>query len=384
MSALRVLITTRKLGRRSGSELYVWDLATGLLERGHTPIVYSARLGPLAAELREQTVPIVDDLGKIAMPPDIIHGQGNHDLITALLRFPDTPAIRICHGWNDVSPPPPFPRLRCFVAVDYTVRDHLLFEWGIPEDKVRVQLNFADVRRFQPRAPLPSRPARALVFSNNAREHLWAIQQACARLGITVEAVGESVGASTSHPEALLGDYDLVFAKGRCAIEALVTGTAVVLCDAAGVGPMVTSVELDRLRRLNFGLRTLRAQVLPEVIARELARYDPEDAALVSQLVRTTAGRDVAVGSMIALYDEVIETYRRDGGTDPRLDLQATALYLAALDRGQLEALASPRPTHALIRRLYRASRWLPGLRKLVRRPAVERLIHATRWRFRS
>ena len=39
----------------------------------------------------------------------------------------------------------------------------------------------------------------------------------------------------------LTGDYDLVFAKARCALEAMAVGAAVVLCDTHGLGPMVTS-----------------------------------------------------------------------------------------------------------------------------------------------
>jgi hypothetical protein len=50
MDELRVVITNTKLSRRSGSELSVWDLATALLDRGHTPIVYSPRPGLLATE----------------------------------------------------------------------------------------------------------------------------------------------------------------------------------------------------------------------------------------------------------------------------------------------------------------------------------------------
>jgi hypothetical protein len=57
----------------------------------------------MAVESRERTVPVVDDLGKIAVAPDIIHGQSNHELITALLRFPATRAIRICHSWKEAT-----------------------------------------------------------------------------------------------------------------------------------------------------------------------------------------------------------------------------------------------------------------------------------------
>src|SRR5438128_9049089 len=50
-------------------------------------------------------------------------------------------------------------------------------------------------------------------------------------------------------------------------------------------GPMVTTAALDRLRALNFGIRTLREPLVPEVLAREIARYDPADAAQVSRRI---------------------------------------------------------------------------------------------------
>jgi len=147
---------------------------------------------------------------------------------------------------------------------------------------------------------------------------------------------------------------------------------------------MVTSAELDRLQRLNFVLQTLQEPVTPDAIAHELGRDDPQDAALVSQRLRTTAGRDAALASMIALYKDVIEAHRQDGAYDPRLDLQAVALYLQALASTRSEALRSLCLTCALLRRIHRSSRWLPGLRGLMRLPAVERVVHAAHWNFKS
>src|SRR4029450_6690764 len=96
--SLRILITNAWLSGRSGSELYVSDLATALLRRGHTPIVYSPVLGPLAAELRAATIPVVDDLSNVATVPDLIPGHHNHEIMTALLQFPGVPAVRVCQG----------------------------------------------------------------------------------------------------------------------------------------------------------------------------------------------------------------------------------------------------------------------------------------------
>ena len=98
-ASLRILLTNNTLGARGGSELYVRDLALALMRRGHFPVAYSTVLGDVAAELREATVPVVDDLRALNMPPDVIHGQHHLDAMTAMLQFPEVPAIYVCHGW---------------------------------------------------------------------------------------------------------------------------------------------------------------------------------------------------------------------------------------------------------------------------------------------
>src|SRR5581483_9053651 len=162
-------------------------------DRGITPIAYSAHLGEVAEELRRLTVPVIDDLEALASPPDLIHGQHHLETVTALLRFPGVPAVYFCHGWLPWQEMPPrFPRILRYVAVDQTCRDRLVCEHGIPEDRVRVLLNFVDLERFKPRPPLPVRPARALIFSNSANEetHAPAIREACQRAGIALDIVG--------------------------------------------------------------------------------------------------------------------------------------------------------------------------------------------------
>ena len=96
---MRVLITNNTLDTRAGSELYVRDLASALLRRGHNPVAYSTRLGAVAEELRSATIPVIDDLNLLTVPPDIIHGQHHLEAMTAMLHFPDTPAVYFCHGW---------------------------------------------------------------------------------------------------------------------------------------------------------------------------------------------------------------------------------------------------------------------------------------------
>jgi hypothetical protein len=75
MPGLTVLLTNHTLGDRGGSDLFVRDVATSLLARGHRPVVYSPLLGSVAEALRIATVPVTSDLDSLAERPDIIHGQ---------------------------------------------------------------------------------------------------------------------------------------------------------------------------------------------------------------------------------------------------------------------------------------------------------------------
>jgi glycosyltransferase involved in cell wall biosynthesis len=346
---LRVLLTNRILANRTGTELYVRDLAVGLMRHGHAPLVYSPQLGAVADEIRKQTIPVVDDLAKVAHPPDIIHGHHGLETLTALLAFPRVPAVSVCHswiGWPDQ--PVQFPRIRRYLAVDDTCRDRLVTEHAVPPERVDVILNAVDLERFRPRPPLPSRPARALIFSNGSgsnTSNVAAIREACERSGIAVEIAGVQSGRVLDQPEEALGSYDLVFAKGRAALEAAAVGTAVVLCDVAGAGPMVTTGNLVSLRRRNFGIRTLRDALTTETLAREIARYDAADAAEVSRQIRALAGHDALVDHLVAVYRDVLEESAWES-PDAEADLRAAAAYLRRLspklhERDLLRALVA-------------------------------------------
>lgn len=332
LGGLRVLITNRTLSSRTGTELYVRDLAAALLDRGHTPVVYSPLLGDVAREIRATTVAVTDDLATIAEPPDVIHGHHGPETLAALLAFPGVPAVAVCHswvGWPDA--PLRFPRVLRHVAVDHTCRDRLCLEHGIAPERVHVVLNSVDLGRFRLGPPRPARPRRALVFSNAggaAGSHLEPVRQACEAEGIALEVAGAAAGRSLERPEDVLSEFDLVFAKAKAAIEAMAAGAAVVLCDAVGAGPMVTAAELARLRALNFGMRALRQPVTPAVLRREIARYDAVDAAAVTRAIRETAGRDVMVNDLCALYETVIAEHRTAGPADAAGEMRAAATYV--------------------------------------------------------
>ena len=331
---MKVLITNNALAGHGGSETYVRDVAKALLKRGHEPIVYSTLLGEVAHELSAASITVVDDLNRLKTTPDLIHGHHHMETLTALLHFAGVPAIQICHSrslWLEM--PVQFPRILRYVAVDHTCRDRLRAH-GIPEERIRVLFNSVDLEKFRRRShSLPLRPGRALVFSNYAAKntHLRYIREACQHARIELDVIGRGADNPKSQPERLLGDYDLVFAKARCALEAMAVGAAVILCDASGTGPMVDTKNFDELRPLNFGVQTLRDSFDIKIIAREINRYDPQDAAAVSAMVRGVAGHETMVDQLVDLYRKVIEEYRTFGNSDMATEGRAAAAYLRQL-----------------------------------------------------
>lgn len=312
MSRLKVLLTNLTLAGRTGTELYIKDLSLALMKQGCLPFVYSPNLGDLAQQLKNEGVQVLDDLASLKTAPDIIHGHHVLETTAAVLHFNTVPAIFVCHdetAWHDS--PPLLSRVRHYVAVDEGRRNRLLAS-GISESRISLIPNFVDTERFQPRSRLPSNPKTALVFSNYASEetHLAAIRAACERLQIEVDVVGRSSGRSCSSPEAMLANYDLVFATGRGALEAMATGCAVIACDAWGLGSIITMMNVEDLRRMNISRRTLKRPATENLIVGEIQKYDREEAMRLCRHIREVASLHKASGQLLDLYRDVINQHR--------------------------------------------------------------------------
>jgi len=353
--SLRILLTNNTLANKAGSELYVRDLAIELMKRGHRPVAYSSVHGLVAEELRTATIPVIDDLASLGEAPDVIHGQHHLDAMAAMLRFPRTPAVYVCHGWAPWEEQPPlFPTIGRYVAVDDLCRERLLSTPGITGTDIDTIYNFVDLQRFQPRPALPARPGKALVFSNYAADspQLAAIRQACARYGIAqVDVAGVASGNPAHHPESKLPRYDLVFAKARCALEAMAVGCAVIVTDFAGLAGMVSTQNMQAWRQLNFGVRTMQqAHVSEENIFAALSQYDAGDAGKVSQWIRQQADLQHAVDRWEQLYWQISSPEKTPS---PDLLLSAAADYLCSLHeplkrRQEAEASAAQAKTDLL------------------------------------
>jgi glycosyltransferase involved in cell wall biosynthesis len=315
---VRILLSTWSLAQRTGAELHLVELAGALGRLGCDVTIHAVSPGPLAEQVRAEGLTLASRLDGLA-PPDLICAHTAPALIEALLAFPAAPALQVIHDATaPLDAPYPFHRVQRHLAVDRRCLGRIAAA-GIEAERQAMLLNFVDLERFRPRPPLPERPRRALVFSNYAQEGpaLAAIRTACSRAGLELEVVGLGVGAVSAAPERLLGQYDIVFAKARAAIEAMATGCAVVLCDFAGLGPMVTRGEFDHLREWNFGAGVLTGPITVEGLSQEIARYDCADAADVARAIREQAGLKASAVEWLALMREAADApFRADRATE--------------------------------------------------------------------
>jgi Glycosyltransferase Family 4 len=309
--ALKVLLTNIWLANRGGSEIVTRDLALGLLRRGHRPIVYAASLGEPAEELRAAGVAVIDDLRLLGERPDILHAHHAIPCGEALMRFPDLPAIQVCHAfalWMEA--PAHFPQIGAYVAVDEACRDRLVHSEGIDPARVVEIPNAVELRRIPDRArPLGPKPLRAVAFGKAAAAE--EIRIACERMGLAFEAIGAPEGRALAAPEQEIVNADIVFASARCALEALCCGCAVVVCDARGFAGKVTAENYPVLRARNFGLRSFAAPTTIERCCEAIRAFDANEARRAAALARQDADLESALDRYEALYAEVLDGARR-------------------------------------------------------------------------
>ena len=322
---LTVLITNIAFAFRSGTEVVVDQIARGLNRRGHRPIVFAPYIGGgLTEGLRRSGIAVVDRLNQVGCTPDVIHGQHNVTAVMALAAFPRTPALFSCHDFDAPKDRAPLmPRIRRYIAVDDSCRERLVAD-GAPQERIEVVYNAVDLDQYRPRGPLPRRPGRALVLTKGT-EHLEVVRSAAAKAGLALDELGSGAGAVVDDLPTRLPAYDIVIATARMAKEAIAAGCAVVVCDHRGFAGLATTEVLDEWRRYNFGRRILAQPTTEDRLASAFARYDADDAAQVSEIVRAKDDLESHVDRLETIYNSMLDETR---AIDPAGDLEALAPFL--------------------------------------------------------
>ncbi len=330
---MRVLITNNTLRVRGGAESFVRDLVGDLQNCGHTAMFYSTDTEEAEHLAVGDIIQAVDDLEKLPEQPDIIHAQHHMDAMTALTAFPNIPAIYHCHGavWRESVPR--HPRIHHYLAMSRTLRERMIIEFNLAPNNVDVFLNGVDPRRFCKVRKLPQQPRRGLFYnkvSHRKSPTARAVESAAADFGIELDWIGRNFERMIGDPENVLPNYDVVFASGRSAIEALACGCAVVILGRTSCGEMVMPENFDRFRQVNFSIAVNSPPPSADEISRQLRHFSPERCKLVTERIRIEADSRTEVRTLIEIYERVIEQHRTTK-IDAREELLALSHYMRRL-----------------------------------------------------
>jgi hypothetical protein len=307
---VKILLTNFRLAERTASEVSVRDLAFALRRLGHDVCVFASKTGPLADEFADLDIPVIAHPGAAPFKPDLIHGQYNLETIAALLSFPDRPALYLSFGTRQWREHPPIhPRILRYLSFSQSGREWL-HEAGVPRAVTRLLPGAVEMDRFVNVRRLPEAPARALIYDRTSGQGrtLEDIRQACQRCHIQLDLVGDLVGKSPTRPEIMLPEYDLVFASGRSAIEALASGCAVIPVRDGRCGKLVTTANFDSMRDENFSPSESGAKLGlgVETLVNELENWDWRHLAPVARRVREEMNSATVAAQLVKLYEEVL------------------------------------------------------------------------------
>ncbi|MEM7013297.1 MAG: glycosyltransferase [Verrucomicrobiota bacterium] len=343
---MNILFTNFRMADRTGSEVYLADLSRLFVDHGHQVGIFASKVGRLAEELVDHGVCTYEHPDDLPFKPDVIHGQYNLETMIALMTFPSAPAVYHCHSHLQRREHPPIhPRLRRYLALTTKIGDWLTGELGLIDGAVAVTPSFVDFERFGEPRRVPEKPVRALVYDKGtaAGKHLDTLSNSCICAGIELDVLADLVGKTSTRPEKLLPNYDLVFATGRAALEALATGCGVITANGGRFGELVTTNNLATMRESNFSVSENDGEQSVELLLGILRSWDWRSLAPVASRLRKELAPETVLEAHLQIYKEVIEEYSVYP-EPPEAEFKAMADWLMAmadqhhsLDSGFLE-----------------------------------------------
>lgn len=270
---VRLILASNHLGL-GGSESYLLTVAEQLDRLGHETTLFARELGAGAELARSRGFRVVDE-NRLPEACDAALVQDAGVALDLASRYPGVRQVFVAHSEIfDLQLPPQLEGLvSAVVALNDRVAERLR-ALAVPTPVVRLRQPI-DTERFAPGAPLPERPRRALLLSNNpVADRLAMLEAACAEVGLELTRVGGEAG-QVSDPRSRLVDADVVIGYGRSVLEAMACGRAAYVYDRHGGDGWVTSESYAEIEADGFGGRTGRTVADRDTLRADLARFDP-------------------------------------------------------------------------------------------------------------
>lgn len=333
---MHVLITNDRLDQRPGADLFVRDLARALQKRGHFVIAYSSDPRHQVRFLERDLVAVATDLTRLPFRPDIIHARHHLDAITALVSLPGVPAVVEALGSGGLGTiVPVHPRIEGYIVPDPSSAARLTGS-GIGIESISVCDFGVDLARFA-RIRTPYDPfggtCRAAIYDDwltTASPIVAAVSASFPGGGI--DFMGRGLGRTVDDPENRLLGYDIVFARGPRAVEAMACGCAVVIVDERSCASLVTTDNFQSLRSAGFSPSHAQSPATVAAIESCLRNIAAPDVSAVTSMVRQTLGFDRLVDRLVAAYGAAIER-NRSAAVTWDVEQEVVSRYLRELAR---------------------------------------------------
>lgn len=255
---------------------------------------------------RERGLRIVD-IGELALGADVALVQDAATAYETADLCPDVPSVFVAHSEIfDPQSPPQLPGVvDRLVALNDRVAERLR-RFEVTGDVVRLHQPI-DTERFTAAGPLPERPTRALIVSNNNfSDRREMLESACAANGIEVSHRG-GAGNQTSDPRGEMVRADIVIGYGRAILEAMSCGRAAFVYDWAGGSGWVTQDSYPHIEADGFGGRDGLVRT-PDELASALAGYDRFMGPVNHDLVIAHHRANVHAQDLIELFESLART----------------------------------------------------------------------------
>jgi hypothetical protein len=307
---MKILFTNLIMTGRTGTEMFLSDLAGELQSQGHEICIFTRDIGISGRELLENGIPVVSSLEEVPWIPDILHCHHSWQCLEAISKYPSVPAIYVCHdatAWFDKAPPSGV--VSRYVAVDEHVKERVVHDTGVTDDEVTVIGNSINLRRFSNVRNEDASSGRALIFHSGlvSRGYMELIEQACAEANYQLDVAGHGSTLSFDAPEKELCRYGLVFSKARSAMEAMACGCAVIPAGSEGFAPRVDPLNFEEYRGRNFGRSLLTQGRDKEWLVSQIRGICPKETALVTERIRNECGLASMSEKYLRLYGELMD-----------------------------------------------------------------------------
>lgn len=304
---MNILMVNERIAKRTGTEIVARDMSLGLAARGNSIAILTAERGDLADEIEAAGVDVHTDPATVSFTPDIIHFNDLALAERTTKAFADTPAMLQWHRFVERDFSIDGTRITSVVGVSRRIVEKISNYTGIETDGVFN--NYVDLTRFEPRrAPLPDKPRKWLLVGQQKRGYTLLAKLAAVALsrGVILHTAGPRYFSRVDNLPQTCAKYDLVFASGRCALEAACAGAGVVVTDFNGVGGFLDGSNVSWFYNGNFSFRSFKAPVSARALNQAITDYRPEGAAETTRWLRENADLQVGIGRLLEIYERAL------------------------------------------------------------------------------